>query len=754
MRYGIRLALLLLSAATPALADEGMWTFHDFPANLVKEKYHADITPAWLDRVRTSTLRLANCTASFVSASGLILTNHHCSAQCLDENSTARDNLLQNGFLAANRERELPCRTQFADVLMAMENVTARVGSATRNLDVKSANDARKKVLTQLEQACENASAGARTGRLKCESVDLYDGGQYWLYKYKRYDDVRLVFAPEYGIAAFGGDPDNFQFPRWCLDMSVLRAYDASGKPVVPLNHLQIDPWGPQPGALVFVSGHPGSTDRLLTVAQLRELRDVFLPEWLLRSSELRGRYIQYGKSGAEAGRIVGQPLAGLENSIKVRRKQLDALLDDRLLARKQQDEQSLRAKVAADPQLAASVGDPWADIEHAEVLERQIAPGYTYLEEGAGFNSQLFGYARALLRAAAERPKPNEDRLREYRDTAMDRLNSRLQANVPVYPDLEVLTLSFSLERMREWLGPDDPLVSQLLARDSPDTLANRMVRDSKLAEPQVRLQLWNGGQTAIDASTDPMIWLAKQIDGRARAVRKRYEDEVEAPSQAAAERIAQARFKVLGTSVAPDATFTLRLNFGTVQGWAEPGSEVQPFTHVRELFKRSTGQEPFSVPQSWLQARSQLDPNIRFDLATNNDIVGGNSGSPLIDAQGRLVGLMFDGNIHSISGSYWFDPELNRAIGVDPEVIVVALRKVYKAEALLKELGLEKAGLEPRPPLEERTVVRATMRNFTRISSSTCNAPSNAEKGVSPRSVCLSASSPDTVSCVGCSS
>ncbi len=691
MRCAIRLALLILAAATPAFADEGMWTFHDFPADLVKQKYGAQITPAWLDRVRTATIRLSNCTASFVSASGLILTNHHCSAQCLDENSTASDNLLKNGFLAANRDRELHCRSQFADVLMEMENVTAKVAGATHDLDAKSANEARKKILTQLEQACETASAGGKTGRLKCESVDLYDGGQYWLYKYKRYDDVRLVFAPESGIAAFGGDPDNFQFPRWCLDMSVLRAYDASGKPVVPLNHLQIDPAGAAPGALVLVSGHPGSTDRLLTVAQLQQLRDVFLPDWLLRNSELRGRYIQYGKTGAEAARIVAQPLAGLENSIKVRRKQLDALLDDRLLARETQDEKSLRAKVAGDSQLASSIGDPWADIERAEVTEREVAQSYTFLELGGGFNSRLFGYARSLVRAAAELAKPNEERLREYRDTALDRLKSRLGAQVPVYPDLENLTLSFSLERMREFLGPDDPIVRELLAKDSPDTLAASLVGGSRLADPQVRMQLWNGGQAAIDASRDPMIQLAKQVDREARAVRKRYEDEVEAPSQAAAERIARARFKILGTSVAPDATFTLRLNFGTVQGWLENGKPVEPYTHVQRLFERDTGQEPFKVPPSWQQARAQLDADTRFDLTTNNDIVGGNSGSPLIDTAGRVVGLMFDGNIHSISGSYWFDPEFNRAVAVDPAIIVEALRKVYKADALLSELGLK---------------------------------------------------------------
>ena len=695
MRCGIRcgtlIALLALLASAAASADEGMWTYHDFPASLVKQKYGADITQAWLDRARTSTVRLSNCTASFVSASGLILTNHHCSAACLDENSTQDANLFKNGYLASGRERELRCRQQVADVLTQMENVTAKVEGATRNLDDRSANEARKKILTQLEQACEDASAASRGGRLHCEAVDLYDGGQYWLYKYKRYDDVRLVFAPEYNIAAFGGDPDNFQFPRWCLDMSVLRAYDAAGKPVVPLNHLQIDPAGPTPGQLVLVSGHPGSTDRLLTVAQLRLLRDIDLPQWLLRNSELRGRLIQYGKTGPEAARTVEQPLEGLENSIKVRRKLLDALHDERLLQRKEQEEAALRARVVADPQLATATGNPWGDIERATQTERQISEAYTFLEASSGFGGRLFGYARSLVRAADERAKPNEERLREYRDTALDRLKRRVAADVPLYPDLEKMMLSFSLERMREWLGPDHPIVRQLLAKDSPDTLAARLVEGSKLGDPQVRQKLWDGGKQALEASQDPMIQLARSVDPAARAVRKRYEDEVEAPSQAASERIARARFRAFGTSIAPDATFTLRLNFGTVQGWVENGHPIPPFTYVQRLFERDTGQDPFNVPKSWHDARASLDPNTKLDLSTNSDIVGGNSGSPLIDAQGRLVGLMFDGNIHSISGGYWFDPELNRAVAVHPAIIVEALRKVYKADALLAELGLK---------------------------------------------------------------
>lgn len=691
MRRSSLFCLVLLVISAPVFSDGGMWTFHDFPAALVKREHGVDITPAWLDRVRTATIRLSNCTASFVSPDGLILTNHHCSEACLDDHSTPTRNLVRDGFLARSRAEELKCGTQIADVLMEMENITDKVSAALRGLNDKEANTARKKTLTQLEQACEEDSRHGRFGPLKCESVDLYQGGQYWLYKYHRYDDVRLVFAPERGIAAFGGDPDNFQFPRWCYDMSVLRAYGPDGKPAATPNFLHISPQGPDAGQVVFVSGHPGSTDRLLTVSQLETLRNVVLPPWLLRASELRGRYIQFGKTGAEAQRIVEDPLNGLENSIKVRRKQLDALLDDRLLQAKRDEEAQLRAKIAANPQLASATGDPWADIARAQQRQRELYLPYTFLEQGAGFNSRLFNYARILVRSAAERPKANTDRLREYRDAALPRVEQRLLAPVPVYPELDRLTLSFSLERMREWLGPDAPIVRQLLVKDSPDSLAARLVDGSHLGDPAVRKQLWDGGAAAVDASHDPMIELARSVDAESRAVRKQYEDEVEAPEQAGSEKIARARFTIYGTSQPPDATFTLRLNVGTVRGWREDGREIEPFTVLRRLFERATGQDPFRVPDSWMTARPQLDMGTRFNLSTDNDIVGGNSGSPLIDRDGRIVGLMFDGNIHSISGAYWYDAELNRAVAVDTTIILEGLRKVYHADAMLKEMGLQ---------------------------------------------------------------
>jgi hypothetical protein len=678
----IILMIVGLTASLPALADEGMWTFDNFPATKVEKTYGTQVTAEWLDHVRLSTIRLTNCTASFVSPEGLILTNHHCVESCLAELSSKDSSLIDRGFETQKRTDERRCSTQLADVLVGMENVTATVAKSVGGLDDKSANDARKKALTQLEQSCEQASAKAKSGKLKCQAVTLYEGGQYFLYKYKRYDDVRLVFAPEADIAAFGGDPDNFQFPRWSLDFSMLRAYE-HGRPARTANYLKINFAGPRADELVFVAGHPGTTQRLETRAQLEFERDVSLPSSLLRAAELRGRYIQFGRTSSGNEQLVEAPLNSLENGLKVRRKLLDALHDDALMSRKSDDEKALRSSA----QITGT--DPWRQIEAASLRERALYLPETFIEGGAGFNSILFRYARLLVRAADERTKPNTERLREYTDAALPRIEQQLYARVPIYSEVEVLTMSFSLQRMREWLGPDHPVVRKLLIKDSPDTLATRLVAETKLDDPAVRKQLWEGGKAAVDASQDPMITLARSLDGGARAIRKQFEDEVEAPISAASERIAAERFKAYGTQVYPDATFTLRLNYGTVQGWEENGAQVEPFTYLERAFDRSTGVSPFKIPDSWMKVKNQLDMRTPFCVSTTSDIVGGNSGSPLIDAQGRIVGLMFDGNIHSISGDYWFDAAKNRAIAVHPAIIREALGKVYGATALLAEMS-----------------------------------------------------------------
>jgi hypothetical protein len=676
------LVLLIVCAAFfSAHADEGMWTFDDFPAAAVKRSFGADITPAWLDHARLSTLRLTNCSASFVSRDGLILTNHHCVESCLAELSSKEKSLLELGFSAAARKEELRCPAQYADVLIGTENITDQVLKADSGLGVAAANDARKKLLSSLEQACEQASAKARSGRLECQAVNLYQGGRYFLYKYKRYADVRLVFAPENDIASFGGDPDNFQFPRWSLDFSILRAYE-DNKPAKTPNYLQVDFAGPSANQLVFVSGQPGATARLQTRAQLEFDRDVSLPITLLRASELRGRYIQFGKNSIGDARIVLAPLDSLQNAIKVRRKELDALNDDAFLAGKSGAEQELRTSAHLDGL------DPWTEIASASNRERVLYLPYIFIENGAGFGSALFRDARLLVRGGDERLKPNKERLREFTDSALPLLQRDLYARVPVYPDFEQLTLSYSLERMREWLGPDQPIVRKVMGSESPDELATRLIAETKLDDAVLRRQLWEGGKTAVDASHDPMIELVRSIDADARLIRQQYADEVEAPIAAASRRIAAARFKAYGTNTYPDATFTLRLNYGTVQGWVENGAAIDPFSHLDRVFERATGSSPFKIPASWMRVKSQLDMNTPFCISTSNDIVGGNSGSPLIDAAGKIVGLVFDGNIHSVAGRYWFNPDNNRTVALHPAIIREALDRVYGAKQLLEEL------------------------------------------------------------------
>jgi V8-like Glu-specific endopeptidase len=698
-RLTLALAVVALSATVP-FADEGMWTFDNFPKDAVAKKYNVRITDQVLDRLKQATVRLeTGCTGSFVSANGLVLTNHHCVSSCLAENSTAQRDLLAGGFTTKARDGEIRCQGEQASVLMATENVTPKVTAALAGAAAADVARRRNEALTNLESACEEGAKKAGQP-LKCEAVTLYQGGQYWLYKYKRYDDVRLAFAPEAAIAAFGGDPDNFQFPRWCLDMSLLRVYD-NDKPAATPGHLSFNWAGAQEGEPVFVAGHPGTTERLLTVAQLKTQRDLVLPFWLLRYSELRGRLVQYSRVSPEAARTTKDYLDSLENSIKVRRMQLAALLDDRMMDERAAAERKLRDAVAANPKLKASAGAAWDEIARAQATYRDILVPYSLIEGAAGFNSDLFGHARSLVRAADEREKPNPERLREYTDASLAQLRQQLTADTPVHAGVEHVRLSFSLERMREYLGPDHPIVKRALGAESPDERAKALISGTNLADAKFRTSLLEGGKKIVDASTDPMIVLAREIDGDARALRKTYETEVQGPTASAQRAIADARFGAYGTSLYPDATFTLRLSYGAVQGWTEAGKRVEPFTSLTRLFDRATGAPPFALPKSWLDARPRLDLASRANFVTTNDIIGGNSGSPMVNASGEIIGLVFDGNIHSISGSYWFDAEKNRTVAVHPNFVRAALLDVYGASTLADELKAESAQPGRRAPL-----------------------------------------------------
>jgi hypothetical protein len=667
-------------------ADEGMWTFDNVPKDTIARKYHVTLTDQWLQHLQQSVVRLeSGCTGSFVSAEGLILTNHHCSAECLTDLSTAQRDLVARGFVAETREQELRCPGQQVSVLMDTENVSTQVTRAMAGVAAAQVAAARNKALTDLETQCEEAATRAAAPR-KCEAVTLYQGGQYWLYKYKRYDDVRLAFAPEAAVAAFGGDPDNFQFPRWCLDMSVLRAYE-NGKPAATPQHLTINWAGAMEHEPVFVAGHPGTTQRLLTDAQLKTQRDLYLPFWLLRYSELRGRLIEFSKTSPEARRRAKEYLDTIENSHKVRRMQLFALLDDRMLDQHAADERKLQAAVQARGDKTAAAA--WDQIARAEQRYRDILIPYTFLEGAAGFNSDLFAYAREIVRAADERAKPNASRLREYTDAALPQLRAELDAQRPIYPDVEQVRLSFALERMREYLGPDHPVITAVFGTASADERANELITKSTLADPAVRVKLFDGGQAAVAASTDPMIALARAVDAESRRLRTIYENEVDGPERRAQQTIAEARFKIYGTQIYPDATFTLRLTDGAVEGWNEAGTQVAPFSQLDRLYARATGAPPFELPRRWLDAKSRLDLTTRANFVATTDIIGGNSGSPMVNAKGDIVGLVFDGNIHSISGSYWFDAAQNRTVAVHPQFIRAGLTQVYQADALAHELG-----------------------------------------------------------------
>jgi hypothetical protein len=533
-----------------------------------------------------------------------------------------------------------------------------------------------------------SACVGSDKDTTRCDVVDLYHGGRYHLYKYHRFQDTRVVWAPEFAAAFFGGDPDNFNFPRYDLDITLLRAYE-NGKPAVVKEYFPFSKDGAKEGELVFVTGHPGSTQRQLTFAQLTNLRDNGLIPRLQEQAELRGVLTQYGKTSAEAARTSESLLFGIENSYKAQNGQLRALLDAELMRKMLAEETALRKFVASKPALKASTGGAWDQIEKAIVAFKAFRKPFSMIEGTQAFNSSHYRFARTLVRGAEERVKPNGERLPEFADARLPEVQQRLFSKAPVYPEFEKVKLTFSLTKMRETLGADSAYVQQILGKQSPEQLATALIDGSKLADPELRKALWNGGKDAIAKSDDPFIKLALALDSDARAMRKRYEKEVETVAQKNSELISQARFAMQGTGAYPDATFTLRLSYGEVKGWDEAGSKVAPFTNFAGAFARDTGADPFALPPSWHAKKSRIDLNKPFDFVTTNDIIGGNSGSPVINKKGEVVGLIFDGNIHSLGGAYWFDPRVNRAVAVHSAAILEALDKIYDAGELSREIA-----------------------------------------------------------------
>lgn len=679
----LSLVVSLFLISPPVFADEGMWTLNDFPVKKVKEKYGFEATHEWLENVQLSAARIAGgCSASFVSGDGLIMTNNHCARSCLEQLSKSGKDYVANGFYAKTLEDEVKCPTMEINRLTEITDVTDQVVAATQGLEAAAYNDAQKAVMSQIEKDC---AFGADS--IRCDVVSLYHGGKYNLYKYRRFQDVRLVMSPELSMAYFGGDPDNFMFPRYDLDLSLLRVYD-EGKPFKANPYFHWSKESAKEGDLTFVTGNPGRTSRLLTVVELEFQRDVSLLYSMFSLAELRGLLTEFQNRGPEQRRISESYLKGVENSYKGIKGRLEALTSSEFFDKKRAEEAQLRKRVKAKPALQKAYGSAWDEIKAAQKRYKEIYFPFIDLERNRDWGSELYGIARTLVRAAEELPKENSKRYREFAESNLPHIKQQLFSDAPIHDDLEIAMLTYSLTKVREHLTADNPEVKRLLGVQSPAEIAEKIVHGTTLKDIAVRKKLFEGGKAAIDQSQDPMIQFARLADLDARKIRKVYEDEVESVLKRSGEKVAKAYFAVYGSGTYPDATFTLRVSYGKIQGYTENGHQVNPITTIGGAFDRNTGRDPFALPPTWIRAKADLDLTTPLNFCSTNDIIGGNSGSPVINKNAEIVGLIFDGNIQSLGGDFSFDESVNRAVAVHSAGILEALRKVYHADRIVSEL------------------------------------------------------------------
>jgi len=678
------LLLLTTAGATFSVADEGMWTFDNPPLKQLQEKYGFTPTKAWLDHVRLSSVRFNDGgSGSFVSPNGLTITNHHVAFGQLQKLSTAGKDYVKDGFHAKTQAEELKCPDLELNVLLSMENVTSQVqGTVKPGMTEKQALDARN-----AEKAKIQKESLDKTG-LRSDVVTLYAGGEYWLYRYKKYTDVRLVFAPEQQTAFFGGDPDNFTFPRYDLDFALLRVYE-NGRPGVTKDYLKWNTKGAPDGELVFVSGNPGGTDRGQTVAQLEAARDAIYPERLARFKRELQALRTYAAKGSEQARQSADEIFGLENTVKAYTGEYNGLLDPKLFEKKKKAESDLRAKVQGDPEWRREYGSAWDAIAAATKKEGEV----TKLQQNRSIStaSGMARFARQIVVYAAEVKKPDAQRLDGYHDSQLDELKFYLLSPAPVYPEYEEALLAWSLQESLDQLGPNDPFIKAVLDGRKPADVAAQVIRGSKMADPAFRKSLVEGGEAGVAASTDPLIALARKVDPFFRETRKMYEESVESVFESAGEKIAKARFAIYGKSIYPDATFTLRLTYGKVQGYPMNGTKAPSKTTFYGLYDRAASfdyKAPFNLTQRFMQRKDRIDLSTPLDFVASLDIIGGNSGSPVINRNGDFVGIIFDGNIESLTGNFDYIEDTNRAVAVHSAAIIEALRKVYDAGSVANEL------------------------------------------------------------------
>jgi hypothetical protein len=676
------LACAVLAGGTRA--EEGMWTFDDVPAARVQQAVGVRLQSAWLEHLRAASARLTSgCSAAVVSRQGLLLTNQHCILGCEESLSGMSGDLIDDGFLTDARTEERTCPGLQVEILEGIADVTAPIYAS-------SAGRFGQDYVRAREEAIGRAERGFCRGdkRMRCQVISFYGGGLFKVYKFRRYTDVRLVFAPEFDVAFFGGDADNFSFPRADLDCAFLRLYE-NGQPAATPRFLSWSTAPPTAGEPVFVAGSPGATERGYTVDQLLNDRDVVLPISIRQHADLRERLAAFGRQSAFDRRIAAARLFQEENDLKVLRGRAAILGDAGFMAERGKSEDALKARVAIDPRLASQIGDPWAEISRLRGAFKDNYLVWRQLESGAGGGSQLFAWARTLVRAAEERGKPTAERLPEYADSRLALVVKILLDDRPVFPDLERLCLTYWLDQTRDGLAGMTSLTGAVVGDESSAALAQRLVQGTRLGDPKVRRALWEGGLPAVRASDDPLIAYVIRTDPLSRAARQLWEEDVQGPIEQASERIARVRFAVEGANLYPDATFSPRLSYGTVAGWQARDGQVGPFTSLADLFTRATGTAPYRLPPRWQASSQALRKATVFDFVTTNDIAGGNSGSPVVNAGGDILGVAFDGNRASIAGEFAYDGAVNRTIVVSTAAIGESLAKVYGRTALLDELS-----------------------------------------------------------------